>query len=305
MTRVPDLPAGIPVEKKMFLADLVTELRSIPGMVAVVLGGSHAAGNFETLSDLDIGLYYQEQAPFAVADIESLARSISSRGTPTVTDFYAWGPWVNGGAWLHTEVGKVDFLYRNLDQVERTIDEACQGIVRHDYDQQPTFGFYSVIYLAETNVCVPLYDPGHRIQRLKQRVETYPPLLRERVVADALWSAEFTLLFARDYAARVDVYNTSGCLTRVLSNLTQALFAINEIYFLSDKRVMKTIGTLAHPPSGYVERVTMALAHMGATAEELAQSVAVIESVWQDVVVLTGGTYEPRFRLDRDDKSGA
>lgn len=158
MVTVPDLPAGMPVEKQRHLTGLVSELRSIPGVVAVVLGGSHATGTFEASSDLDIGLYYQEQAPFAVAEIELLAHSISTRGAPTVTDFYGWGPWVNGGAWLYTEVGKVDFLYRNLDQVERTIDEVCQGIVRHDYDQQPTFGFYSVIYLAETNVCVPLYD---------------------------------------------------------------------------------------------------------------------------------------------------
>lgn len=302
MAHVPDLSAGIPVEKQRFLADLVADLRAIPGVVAVVLGGSHASGNFEASSDLDIGLYYQEHAPFAVADIALLARSISTRGAPIVTDFYGWGPWVNGGAWLHTEVGKVDFIYRNLDQVERTIDEACQGIVRHDYDQQPTFGFYSVIYLAETSVCMPLYDPEQHIQRIKQRVETYPTLLRERVVVDALWSAEFTLLFARDYAVRADVYNTTGCLMRVLANLTQARFAINERYFLSDKRVMKRIGTFAQLPSSYVERMTGALAHVGATAEELVQSVAVIESVWQDVVALVGAMYQPRFRLDPDDK---
>jgi hypothetical protein len=148
---------------------------------------------------------------------------------------------------------------------------------------------------------MPLYDPEHSIQRIKQRVETYPPLLKERVVADALWSAEFTLLFARDYAVRADVYNTAGCLMRVLANLTQALFAINEKYFLSDKRVMKKIGAFAQLPSGYVERVTTALAHVGATAEELALTVAGIESVWQDVVALAGAMYQPRFRLGASD----
>ena len=301
MAHVFDLPAGLPVEKQRFLADLVFDLCSVPGVVAVVLGGSHAAGNFEASSDLDIGLYYQEHTPFAVADIALLAHRISTRGAPTVTDFYAWGPWVNGGAWLHTDVGKVDFLYRNLDQVERTIAEAWQGVVRHDYDQQPTFGFYNVIYLAETDVCVPLYDPERHIKRLKHLVKTYPPKLREQVIAEALWSAEFTLLFARDYAVRADVYNAAGCLTRVVANLTQALFATNEKYFLSDKRVMKTIGAFAQLPSRYVERVTAALAHVGATTEELALTVAGIESVWQDVVALAGAIYQPRFRLGASD----
>jgi hypothetical protein len=30
---------------------------------------------------------------------------------PIVTNFYEWGPWVNGGAWIHSSVGKVNFLY--------------------------------------------------------------------------------------------------------------------------------------------------------------------------------------------------
>ena len=77
----------------------------------------------------------------------------------TVTGFYEWGAWVNGGAWIHNPVCKVDFLYRNLDQVKRTIDDAKRGILHHDYAQQPAYGFYSVIYLAETQICLPLYDP--------------------------------------------------------------------------------------------------------------------------------------------------
>jgi hypothetical protein len=36
---------------------------------------------------------------------------------PVVTGTYEWGPWVNGGAWIQTSAGKVDFLYKNLDQV--------------------------------------------------------------------------------------------------------------------------------------------------------------------------------------------
>jgi len=47
--------------------------------------------------------------------------------TPVVVGFYEWGPWVNGGAWMHTEVGKVDILYRDINQIENTIDEAQLG----------------------------------------------------------------------------------------------------------------------------------------------------------------------------------
>ena len=106
---------------------------------------------------------------------------------PVVTDFYGWGPWVNGGAWIHTDAGKLDLLYRNLHQVRQTIDEAQRGIVHHDYYQQPVYGFYSVIYLAETAACIPLHDPMGRIANLKRKVAKYPSALRQRIVGDSLW----------------------------------------------------------------------------------------------------------------------
>ena len=130
--------ANVPEKKQRFLERLVNDLSQIPGLIAIVLGGSYASGTYHATSDLDVGLYYREKEPFPIAEIKRVAASISIQEVPVVTDFYEWGPWVNGGAWIQTEVGKVDLLYRNLDQVERTIEDAQQGIVQHDYDQQPT-----------------------------------------------------------------------------------------------------------------------------------------------------------------------
>jgi hypothetical protein len=47
----------------------------------------------------------------------------------------------------------VDFIYRNIEQVERVLEEGRRGVWRHDYEQQPQFGFRSVIYFAETEQC--------------------------------------------------------------------------------------------------------------------------------------------------------
>ena len=46
---------------------------------------------------------------------------------PVVAGFYQWGPWVNGGAWLTIGGQRVDFLYRSLEHVERTIADAEAG----------------------------------------------------------------------------------------------------------------------------------------------------------------------------------
>ena len=102
--------------------------------------------------------------------IRAAASGLSDGTPPTVTGFYEWGPWVNGGAWISTPRGKVDFLYRSLEHVERTVEEARRGIMRRHFEQQPAYGFYSVIYLAEISICVPLHDPDGRIRKLKERM---------------------------------------------------------------------------------------------------------------------------------------
>ena len=287
----------IPEPKRFLLQQLIAQLSPLPGMAAIALGGSYAGDTQHAASDLDIGLYYHEAEPFEVAAIRHVADSVSVQGPVAVTDFYGWGAWVNGGAWIHTAQGKVDFIYRNLEQIERTIAEAQQGIVHHDYDQQPAYGFYSAIYLAEVQICIPLYDPEGYLAGLKRQVATYPPRLKRTVIADALWSAEFTLIHARGFAAQGDVYNTAGCLTRVASNLTQALFALNEHYFIRDKGAMETLATFALLPAGHVEQVTRILAAPGSTADALNESVQTMEQVWRRVVALPGVGYEPQFHL--------
>ena len=287
----------LPEQKRRLLEALVENLSKITGVLAVVLGGSYASRTHHAKSDMDIGIYYCEANPFSIAEIRSIADAASQDMRATVTGFYEWGAWVNGGAWIHTRQGKVDFLYRNLDQVQRTIDEAQQGIFHHDYDQQPTFGFYSVIYLAETQVCIPLYDPDEYIAKLKQQVAVYPPKLKQRIIVDSLWAAEFTLLFTRNYADQGDIYNTVGCFTRVASNLTQSLFAINERYFIRDKHVLDTVANFERLPADYIQEIERILACPGDTRNTLKKSCDDLIQVWQQVVTLAGDSYEPKFKL--------
>jgi len=105
------------------LNNVVNDLTQTENVVAVVLGGSFAVGKATSTSDLDIGIYYSNKNPFDIGDIKSIANKYAI-ADPTVTGFYEWGPWVNGGAWIETASGKVDFLYRNIEQVTSTIEAA-------------------------------------------------------------------------------------------------------------------------------------------------------------------------------------
>jgi hypothetical protein len=74
-----------------------------------------------------------------------------------VTDFHGWGPWVNGGGWLTVGGQRVDFVYRDLEHLERVICDAEAG--RYElYSALPPLGYFGPVYLGEVVVGVPL--PG-------------------------------------------------------------------------------------------------------------------------------------------------
>lgn len=293
-----NLRLNMTADKLEMLYAIVEALQSVPNVVAVVLGGSYASGFARPSSDIDIGIYYREASPFSMAEMRSVAeRFCEVASVPIVTGTYEWGPWVNGGAWIQTSVGKVDFLYRNLNQVQRVVEEGRQGIWLHDYDQQPPYGFRSVVYSGETLICIPLYDPEAEIARLKEFVAQYPRPLKERIVQESLWGAEFSLHFCRTFGDRADVYNTSGCMTRVAQFLVHALFALNEQYFVSDKYAPQLLEQFALRPPDFTHRLARALSNVGSTVAELRRSRELLRSLWLETVELTSGIYKPRFDL--------
>jgi predicted nucleotidyltransferase len=287
--------AAVPPPKRALLADLVAALKAVPGLRAIGLGGSHARGTQRPDSDLDLGLYYRDGEPPDLAAVQAVAERFSDAAPAVVTGLHEWGPWVNGGAWIHSTVCKVDFLYRSLEHVERTIEEAERGIWHHDYDQQPPFGFRSVIYLGETACAVPLHDPEGALARLKARVRTYPPALKQRIIADCLWSAEFALAFAGDFARRADVASAAACLARAYHYLVQALYALNEVWFVNDKGATAEIDGFARRPADFSAIAARVLGHPGEDRLALEASVEDFRRLHAAAASLTDGAYRPRW----------
>ncbi|MBX7219400.1 MAG: nucleotidyltransferase domain-containing protein [Blastocatellia bacterium] len=282
------------------ITKLTQRLGEIPGIKAVVLGGSHARGRARSGSDIDLYLYYAEAAPCAISSIQQLAESVNDFPGPVVTDFYGWGPWVNGGAWLTIQGQRVDFVYRSLEHVERVISEAEAGRYEQHYAQQPPFGFFSVAYLGEVKVCVPLFDPEGRLEALKRRVADYPAALRRAVVQDYLWQVELGLVaFAPKFAGRSGAYGTAACLTRAVNQLLLALFALNGQYLMDDKTALAEVAAFERVPPDFGQRVQHTLGHLGDTPEEFNLAVERIVQLFRETVALTDGLYQPRFILPK------
>ena len=285
---------NLPPIKQETLNHIVNDLKSIDNVIAIVLGGSYATGNATDTSDIDIGIYYFDDKPFDIETIKSVAEKYAIDNAPTVTGFYEWGPWVNGGAWIQTASGKVDFLYRNIDQVKSTIEKAQHGEWENDYEQQPPFGFSSVMYLAETKSCIPLYDPNAVISELKTAVRDYPPKLKESITRLCLWHAEFTIWHADYFLRKNDVYNTIGCLARAVKNIVTVLFAVNELYPISDKKAIDILEKTNRKPSALTEKIENILC---ADKNSIGHNILLLKSLFDETVQLTGGGYKPFYKL--------
>lgn len=279
--------------QRALVDSLARRLGEIPGVAAVVLGGSFARGAAGPGSDVDLGLLYSEAAPFAIDRIRALAREVDDGGDPVVTGFYAWGPWVNGGAWLTVRGQRVDFLYRSVEHLERVIADAMAGRFELHYGQQPPFGFLSATYLGELAICVPLVDRDGRVAELKRHVAVYPEALRRALVQTQLWGAEFALeSFAPKFAARGDALGTAGCLARAAHQLVLVLFALNRRYLLSDKTALAEIAGMPLAPKEFAARVHDSLARVGSAPEEQTASVAAMAALVAETVALCGPLYQ-------------
>ncbi|MCP4002931.1 MAG: DUF4037 domain-containing protein [bacterium] len=285
--------SGMSQEQAALVRDQVGALAEVSGIQAVVLAGSFARGRARTDSDIDLGLLYSDEQAPDLEMIRGLAARWHDSPRPVVTELYEWGPWVNGGAWLTVSGQRVDWLYRNLEQLERVIEEADAGRFEDHYLQQAPYGFLSVNYQADLLACRVLHDPLGRIARLKLRVLNYPEPLRASIVRQRLRDVEFGIeSFARPAAARADVYYSVGCLTRCAAFLVQALFALNRVYQSDQKTALDEIEEFDHQPADFRRRIDDLLANPGADAEHLSRSVRSLEALFRETASLSGDLYQ-------------
>jgi predicted nucleotidyltransferase len=282
------------------VSSLSQRLGAIRGVKAVVLGGSYARGRARPGSDIDLYVFYSEAAPFSIQSLRELAEAVNDTPGPVVTSFYGWGAWVNGGAWLTVDRQRVDFVYRSLEHVERVIAEAEAGRYEIDYAQQPPFGFFSAAYLGEISLCVPLFDPEGRLDLLKRRVADYPEALRQAVMQDNLWAAEFALAaVAPKFAGRSGAYGTVACLARAVNQLLLVLFALNRRYLMDDKTALAEVADFERAPRDFGPRLQKTLAHLGDSPAEHLAAVESIAQLLRETIALTDGLYHPRFTLPK------
>lgn len=285
-------------DQRRILERATTALTAVRGVRAVVLGGSHARGRARPDSDIDIGLYYDDACALDIDAIAAVAGDLNDTPDPVVSHLYAWGRWVNGGAWLTIEGQRVDLLYRSLNDVERTLIDAKEGRFTVDAEQQPPFGFFGPTILGEVAVAQPLWDPDRAISDLKSCVSPMPEALVRAVVQSRLWQVEFGLkAFAPKFAAMSDAYGVAGCLTRFAHALILTLFALNRAYLLNDKTALSEIEGFAVAPHAFSARLMRTLGAIGMDAVSQKAALGEMAILFEEARALSGDLYAPSWRF--------
>ncbi|MCA1529020.1 nucleotidyltransferase domain-containing protein [Bradyrhizobium yuanmingense] len=220
------------------LTRLASVVADVPGVQAVVLGGSRARGRAHAASDYDIGLYFK--SALDTGRLLAAAKTIADDpAATTVTPVGEWGPRIVGGAWLSVEGRKVDLLYRDADAVEAVMESCGAGAVTMDYQPGHPHGFCSAIWMGEIAYCQPLHDPTGLIARLKSIALPYPEPLRSALIRRFQWEVLFSIENAELAAARNERTHVAGCLYRSLACVAQVLFALNERYLINEKGALQ------------------------------------------------------------------
>jgi predicted nucleotidyltransferase len=211
-----------------FSGYIADRLASLPGVRAVALGGSRAAGTSRPDSDWDFAVYYR--GAFSPDDLRAI-------GWPgTVSEIGGWGGGVfNGGAWLQVDGRKVDVHYRDLDDVDYRLAEARAGRFGVERLMFHLAGIPTYIVVAEMALNQVLSGELER--------PAYPDALR--AAAPPRWwnDARATLDYGRGaYAARGKLAETAGTIAVAACQAAQAVLAATGQWVTNEKALLDRAG---------------------------------------------------------------
>ncbi|HEV2242154.1 MAG TPA: nucleotidyltransferase domain-containing protein [Streptosporangiaceae bacterium] len=199
-------------------------LAGLPGVRAVTLGGSRAAGTQRPDSDWDFAIYYR--GAFSPASLRAI-------GWPgEVFEIGGWGGGVfNGGAWLQVDGRKADVHYRDLDEVDHQLAEARAG----------RFGVEKLLfYLAGVPTYILAAElASNTVLRGDLPRPAFPDALRAAAPPRWWGDAQATLAYGRGaYAARGKLCETAGTVATAACQSAHAVLAATGQWVINEKTLL-------------------------------------------------------------------
>lgn len=217
------------------LDELLPIVRSFAvGRYAVAISGSYSKGTPDSRADIDLRLYADDlTAPFAA--MGEAIRPLKA-------------------AWGQKGVKIDDFWPRKISDVEAALDNWLAGKPQVSHPVWTVWGYQLLPDLYHQQ---PLEDPDAIVAGWKTRLQLYPPLLQKALLDKHLGSLRY---WRHDYhyankAQRQDVVFLAGLSVKLVHEIIQVLFALNETYYVGDGYNLAYLARLPQQPPDVVNRL--------------------------------------------------
>ena len=204
---------------------------------AISVGGSLGKGTWDSRSDVDFRLFTDRELPWSKQAPELWADCIAAierwRGRGIEID----------GVWPRT-VGEID----------AALDGWLGGEVKPVNLVWTIWGYH---ILTDVNNQFVIEDPYQIIDAWKERLSVYPPALKQAVLGKYTASLRY---WRTDYhyankVERGDVVFLAGMSSKLVHEIIQILFALNEIYYAGDGANLSFVGKFTIVPADFPARV--------------------------------------------------
>ncbi len=211
------------------------------GKYAISIGGSLGKGTWDGRSDIDFRLFHELELPWLDREPErwqDYLRAIERWGQRGVRI---------DGVWT-----------RQISQIDAALQRWLEGTVAPQDMIWTIWGYHLLTDLYNQFV---IEDPFNVIADWKAKLRVYPPVLKRAIIARHLESMRY---WRRDYhyaskVERGDVVFLASLSARLVHDLMQVLFALNEIYYVGDGNNLGYVERFAIKPANLEARVRAAL----------------------------------------------
>lgn len=204
------------------------------GKYAVALSGSFGKGTFDGTSDIDLRLYAEAiPAPFA------------EMGEAIRTPKAEWGK---------QGIKIDDFWPRKIADIDAALDGWFDGKLQASQLVWTVWGYH---LLPDLYYQQPLDDPYAIVAGWKTRLQHYPPKLKKALLDKHLGSLRY---WRHDYhyagkVQRQDIVFLAGLSVKLVHDLIQVLFALNETYYIGDGYNVQYLTSFAYQPPDVANRL--------------------------------------------------
>lgn len=229
------------VQVNEIIADCVPLFREmVTGRYSITIGGSRGKGTSDQHSDVDFRLYYDQLIE------EDVFKQLMKQFRIKMQNWKDVGMNIDG-CWI-----------RKISDIDDALKDWVNGLIKPVDLVWTIWGYHILTDIYNQQI---IDDPYNVASYWKKLLSVYPSRLKAAIIKKHMQSLRY---WRNDYhyankVLRGDVIFLAGISARLVHDMTQVIFALNETYFTGDGNNMKYIDKFKIKPEGFNKRVSEAL----------------------------------------------